>query len=307
MTNFFKKQTYKKVVIIGCLFIFYFAFYPLSLVYADETVTISANVGGIPPPTTPSGGGGGSVIIPTTAVRFSGYAYPLASVYLLKDGKQVAEVTADSTGIFSMTLPEKYDSTILYTLFAIDKDLNKSLLLNYPIAVYSGYVTHLSGIRFSPTLLADKSEVNFADSVKLYGNALPQEDLELVLNKKNDSDGFSEQKETFDLKSKSDGSYSFDLSVLGMAKGDYSLYIKYKSDSKFSKTVFFSIGDVSRLNTVNENIPGDCNFDNVINLVDFSILAFWYKKPSPPVCIDTNKDKEITLVDFSILAFYWNG
>lgn len=51
----------------------------------------------------------------------------------------------------------------------------------------------------------------------------------------------------------------------------------------------------------------DINSDHKVNLVDFSIAAYWYKRSSPPESVDLNGDKIINLVDFSIMAFYWTG
>jgi len=296
---------------------FFCIFFVLSLVFlpyfsnlfAAEVITITARVG--PDPIVTPNDPAGAVLLPVTAVKFSGFAYPQAFVYLLKNGQEQIRVTADNTGAFSMTLPELYDDTILYTLYAIDVDSSKSLLLNYPIVVYIGHLTHLSGIRFVPTVSADKSEVNFADSIRIFGYAMPNENLEVIITKKgtiNESSALNNlDKKVFNQVSKPDGSYSIEVPVLGFAKGEYTFYVKYKNETKFSKIIRFNVGDSTKLNTVLENIPGDCNFDGVINLVDFSILAFWYKKPNPPVCVDTNKDGIIDLTDFSILAFYWTG
>jgi hypothetical protein len=44
-----------------------------------------------------------------------------------------------------------------------------------------------------------------------------------------------------------------------------------------------------------------------VNLVDFSILAYWYLKPNPDPKVDLNSDGIVDLVDFSILAYYWTG
>jgi hypothetical protein len=55
-------------------------------------------------------------------------------------------------------------------------------------------------------------------------------------------------------------------------------------------------------------IPGDISCDGTVNLVDFSILAYWYKLGTkPPVNVDLNGDGKINLVDFSILAYHWTG
>ena len=52
---------------------------------------------------------------------------------------------------------------------------------------------------------------------------------------------------------------------------------------------------------------GDMNNDKRVNLVDFSVVAYWYKRPSPPATVDLNNDGKVDLVDFSILAYYWTG
>jgi len=56
----------------------------------------------------------------------------------------------------------------------------------------------------------------------------------------------------------------------------------------------------------------DLNGDNKVNLVDFSIAAFWYKRTLSAdfVTIEKSKlngDGKVTLVDFSIMAYYWTG
>ena len=53
----------------------------------------------------------------------------------------------------------------------------------------------------------------------------------------------------------------------------------------------------------------DIDSDTRVNLVDFSILAFWWKRlPLPPETpFDLNCDGFVRLDDFSILAFHWSG
>lgn len=54
-------------------------------------------------------------------------------------------------------------------------------------------------------------------------------------------------------------------------------------------------------------VKGDCNYDNRVYMEDFLISLFWYYKPNPPVCLDLYKDGIINLKDFSLLAYYWTG
>lgn len=265
----------------------------------SHTVSISASVGSAVV-IVPGGGTSGGVILPQTAVSFSGYAYPNAQVSLLKQGELKTTVKADSTGYFSITLEEKYNSNILYSLFAQDVSGNRSLLLNYPMVVQVGYITELSGIRFAPTIVIDKSQVRVGDYLTVNGYALPQNDMEVnivgVANK------------VFTLTSSSDGSYKIVLPLTDLPRGAYSIYINYKNDTRVSKLIKFTIGESNIFFTdASSSIPGDCNADKKIDLIDFSILAFWYGKPNPPKCVDTNGDGIINLIDFSILAFYWTG
>jgi hypothetical protein len=51
----------------------------------------------------------------------------------------------------------------------------------------------------------------------------------------------------------------------------------------------------------------DINGDGRINIVDFSVSAYWYKRPNPPKSIDLNDDGKVDLTDFSIMAYYWTG
>ena len=52
----------------------------------------------------------------------------------------------------------------------------------------------------------------------------------------------------------------------------------------------------------------DLNFDNRINLFDFSILLYWWKSTSPGnPCADINQDGKVGIVDFSIMLYYWTG
>lgn len=247
---------------------------------------------------TPGGGGGGGGF--PTGVIFSGYAYPGASVHIWKNGSPRETKFADDKGYFYIVLQEQYSPNILYTLYAIDKEARRSLLLNYPIVVKNGYVTQVSGIRFAPTLSLDKIEVKRGDNTTLSGYSLPSTDVYIKIEGK--------QSKNLIAKSNPNGTYKLDISTSDFAKGRYNLYVYYKDDKRISKVVEFTIGDTNIPSTeLVANIPGDCNADQLINLIDFSVAAFWYGKKNPPVCVDTNKDDIINLVDFSILAFYWTG
>jgi hypothetical protein len=44
-----------------------------------------------------------------------------------------------------------------------------------------------------------------------------------------------------------------------------------------------------------------------VNILDFSIMAFWYKRLGFPAKVDLNTDNKVNLTDLSILAYCWTG
>ena len=64
--------------------------------------------------------------------------------------------------------------------------------------------------------------------------------------------------------------------------------------------------------TTSQNSIGDLNEDLRVNLIDFLIAKLWYKTPLNQNMIQKessrlNADSLINLQDFSIIAFYWTG
>lgn len=263
----------------------------LPLQVKAETVSISAVVGGIP--AIDNGGGSGN----QSGVRFSGLAYPGAVVSVLKRDSTIVTTVANNKGAFTIFVPET--SWQLFTLFATDVAGRKSTLLNFPTILYNGIITDISGIRFAPTIDTDKLSVKKGDFLTIEGASLPSTDVEVTF------DGPEER--IFSLGSNNKGVYNITLPA-SFSEGEYILRARYSGDSRTSKAVKITIGTASILRTeASSNIPGDCNFDQRVTLIDFSVLAYWYGKNNPPKCVDANADGIINLVDFSILAFYWNG
>lgn len=264
----------------------------LTIVQTEDTA-VSARVGTLPILNT----GGGTYGNIQSGVRFSGLAYPYAVVTIMKNLVEVTRVTADAKGVFSITIPE--DKWSIFTLSATDTMGRKSTLLNFPLAFYSGLLTDINGIRFAPTITSDKIAVKQFDYLTVEGSALEYAPVELLF------EGLDAK--TYTPVVGPGGIYTITVPVQ-FAQGEYLLRAKYVDDSRTSRVLRLVVGTANMFRTeATNNRPGDCNFDQNVNLVDFSVLAYWYGKSNPPVCVDTNHDKKIDLVDFSILAFYWNG
>lgn len=54
-------------------------------------------------------------------------------------------------------------------------------------------------------------------------------------------------------------------------------------------------------------LSGDLNSDSRVNIIDFSMIAYWFRRADPPREADLNGDGKVDLVDFSILAFNWTS
>jgi hypothetical protein len=50
----------------------------------------------------------------------------------------------------------------------------------------------------------------------------------------------------------------------------------------------------------------DLNCDGYVDLIDFSIMYYWFDKSSPPKRVDLRLDGRIDIYDFSVMAFYWD-
>ncbi len=50
----------------------------------------------------------------------------------------------------------------------------------------------------------------------------------------------------------------------------------------------------------------DLNCDSYVDLIDFSIMYYWYEKDNPPERVDLRPDGEINIFDFSVMAYYWS-
>ncbi|MSR71549.1 MAG: hypothetical protein EXS50_02705 [Candidatus Taylorbacteria bacterium] len=253
------------------------------------------------------GGGGGentTPIIPSTNVVFTGKAYPKSTVTLLKDAQVAATTIADSNANFQMTISNLSGGNYFFSVYSEDSNGFRSSLLTFPISVTAGVTTKIGNIFIAPTIAVDKSEVRRGDNLVIFGQSVPSSEIIVSIN----------SEEEFFVKKMSDASgmylLNFDTSVLEM--GQHSTRSKVSLDgeiSSFSKVASFIVGTKKVLAPLPQKkaSKSDLNDDNRVNLVDFSIIAYWYKRANPPAKSDLNKDGKVDLVDFSILAFNWTG
>ncbi len=257
---------------------------------------ISLTPSGATPPASGGGGGGAAIV---SGVQFSGYAYPNAKVVVLKNSVPYGETLADAAAAFSIAIPESYDQTAIYTLFAEDTDGIRSLLINYPLVIHNGHVTRITGIIFPPSIFTDKIEIRKPGEVIINGSAIPNRELVLGIG--------GPAVQSVGVQSSADGKYQYVLETVSYPNGKYGIQVRYQDDPRQSILMELIMGNRTVERRIPGQISGDYNGDKRVDIKDFSIAAYWYLKPNPPESVDVNKDGIVNLVDFSILAFYWTG
>lgn len=258
-----------------------------------------------------SGGGGGGgysstsiTTIPNTNVVFTGRAYPRSTVTLLKDAQIVATTIASADANFQVTISNISGGNYLFSVYSEDNKGNRSSLLTFPVGITAGVTTKVSDIFIAPSLAVDKSEVRKGDTISIFGQSVPTAAVTITIG--SDQDFFVQGS------ADSSGIYllNFDTTPLEMGQHTAKSKSSFKGEiSPFSKVTSFIVGTQNILAQAptQSSLKGDTNSDSRVNLVDFSVAAYWYKRPSPPATADLNGDKKVDLVDFSIMAYYWTG
>ena len=179
--------------------------------------------------------------------------------------------------------------------------------MTFPIYVTSGASTHVSGIFIAPTIDVDKAEVKKGDIIVIFGQSTAESEITIVVS--------SEEEIFLKTSSDEDGVYLYNFDTVPLSMGQH--HTKSRSAVKeevspYSKTVGFLVGTKNVLKEKPGVLMGDLNKDGRVNLVDFSIATFWYRKTLSPAmkeieCERLNCDATINLTDFSIMAYYWTG
>jgi hypothetical protein len=244
------------------------------------------------------------VVTPRTSIIFTGKAYPASTITLLKDAQvtSFAKVNADAT--FQMTITDLVPGVYFFSLYGEDRDGRRSALLSFPVNAALGSTTQVSGIFIAPTIELDKDTVRQGESIAIFGQSFPQSEVIIEVNS-----------EVVKTKANAVGAYLYNYNTNGLVKGVS--VVKPRAvfgveTSSVGKTLSFKVGELTVIKNPAVAEQGDFNSDGKVNLVDFSILAYWYKRPLSDSFreLEANKlnnDGKIDLVDFSIMAFHWTG
>ena len=254
------------------------------------TVTVTVPSAVVPPR------GGGVVYPPSANVIFEGRAYPKAFLTLLKDNKVTTTFFAESSGLFKKELTGLTGGTYNFSIFAEDTEGRKSVTLSFTIGILDGTTTTISRIFIPPTISLFPVQVEKGRKIDISGQAFPKSRVEIFISPE------EIVKETL---ADSKGKWLFGLETSLLKEGEYSVRAKALfgegEQSQFSQTISFLISPPKCRGA-------DLNFDGKVNIVDFSILMyFWHSTLPENICADINRDGIVNLVDFSIMMYWWSG
>jgi hypothetical protein len=298
----------------GTTYYFKIRAYVSGLIVSESVQVSGTPVGSIGTTTGGSGGGGGATGVTTGAtggdtvgtgrITFSGRAYPSSRVSILKDGVLAVSTVADPLASFSVSINSLPNGNYNFSVFGYDTNERKSTAFSFPVYITENSTINIGGIFLSPTIDIDKSVVKQGENVAIFGQSVPESDVTISVH--------SAQEFFNKVKTDKNGVYLLNFDTTPLEIGNHTAKSKsaYATEvSPFGNTVAFKVGTETKIKeaVTCSTLRGDLNCDKKVNLVDFSIMAFWYKKSSPPVNVDLNKDGVISLVDFSIIAFNWTG
>jgi len=217
------------------------------------------------------GGSSGGVAVAETYVSISGRAYPGSKIVVLKDGQSVVSTTADPSANFSVRISNLSSGSYTFGVYAYDLEGRKSSMYTFPITLTGSTGTTISGVFLSPTIDTDKISVRQGENLTIFGQTAPNSQITVEIN--------SHQKLFFQTLSGTDGVYLYNLNTAVLTKEQHLAKTKAEFSGGItpsSRAISFSVGDQTIVNQ-NENFvsTGDINRDSKVNLVDFSIAAFF--------------------------------
>ena len=236
-------------------------------------------------------------------VTISGYAYPSARIIALVDGKIAQTATANSSGAYSLLIDQIARGAYTFGVYAEDRDSERSSTFSTSFTVSGARAARLSNINISPSIRVSPNPAEPGEVITFSGYSLPDATVTVQTGR---SDGTGN--ELLTALSDGSGKWQVTYNTAGLGRDTYRVRASAQQvdgrSAGFSDYEFYGLGQ-------NADVPlgPDLNRDGFVNLIDFSIMLFWWQTnggdSDPPA--DINQDGNVSLTDFSILLFNWTG
>lgn len=239
-------------------------------------------------------------------VIISGYAFPNSTVIILVDGVRAQSTQANSSGLFSVTLDAIARGVYNFGIYAIDRNSIHSSTFTTTFSVIGSRASSLSNVNVMPSIRVEPDPVNPGETLTLSGYAIPNATLSI----ENQKDKSGVTLKSFTTTSASNGAWSLDVDTASFSAGTWKVRAKSEQQggllikTGWSDYTYYGVGQTAAVPS-----SSDLNSDGSVNLIDFSILLFWWNTDggSSNPSADINSDGQVSLTDFSIMIFNWTG
>ncbi|MBU0597773.1 dockerin type I repeat-containing protein [Patescibacteria group bacterium] len=304
MSNHLNSSNYNfKLIYLIIPLIVLVAGYSFVSAQASKQVTVTAVVPEKPP-----------LEEPDTIIIFSGIAYPSSTVTISRDASVISVITTNSQAQFQVQATVD-PGTYTFTIVGIDSDGIEGKISNFTLTLSEGTTTTISGIFLGPTITIDNTSIGPGETTTLNGTTVPSSEVNVTLNYTAAAAAAGDPHIAVHIASAdSNGRWlqlfnTDDLSVGSYDANAQAIEPENQSVSETSKTVSFDVvtGE-EEPDECDGMVPGDLNCDGYVNLVDFSILLFYWNSTDPAnPRADINSDGLVEIIDFSIMLYYWTG
>lgn len=249
------------------------------------------------------GSGGGKKDLGSTVVNITGKAYPSRAINFLLDGDSIGSVQTNGQGLFEFSTKAS-PGTATLGMWATDAFGVKSITLSNTFDVTQGAVTNLNDLVLPPSIKVSQTNFNPGNVITVSGQSVPNAKINLFIDRNSTSPVASGQ-------SGANGQWSIQYDTSRLSANDHVLRARsvtgtppLEVQSSMSSSVQLTAGVGGKVTS-----SSDLNRDSKVNLIDFSILIFWWQtaggESDPPA--DINGNGKVSLEDFSILLFNWTG
>ena len=263
----------------------------------DDQVVVTATVVTTPPTNT------------NPVVEFIGQSAPNGAVTITLDGATVSNTTADAQAQFDVTLSNQPTGQHIYVVSGKDASNRTLSSVTFGLNLALNTTTTLSGIFLGPSIVGSATTTQVGNTVSYHGSTVPNASINLAL-------ALGTQTKSVTGSSDASGNWSATVDTTGFTTGTYAVHAKATvggNTSDLSAGLTLTITAVPT--TPNPPNPppvvppvfklSDINHDGHVNLIDFSIVLFYWHSNDPRV--DLNHDGRVDIVDFSILMFQWTN
>ncbi|MFC1789497.1 hypothetical protein ACFLYY_00795 [Patescibacteria group bacterium] len=241
------------------------------------------------------GGGDDYYVSPNTKAVFQGKAYPFANITIQKNGAVAATFKADGFGFFEKEIGGLPAGTYNFLIFAEDNKGIISAGISFTTPIIENKTTLISRIFIPPTINASPTQIERGQIIDISGQTFPAGELNLLILPKNIIHIITPS--LF-------GDWFYELNTFDFEEGSYTLQAN-STDSEGEQSAY---SDPITFFVLKSRCQGaDLNFDGGVDLVDFSILLYFWQQTNPTnYCADINSDGIVSIIDFSIMMYYWS-